>query len=438
MNSLSVSPEERQQFQQHFHNANPVDGRIPGAAARANLMQSGLATQQLGEIWELADIDKDGMLDFDEYCIALKLVFSLLHRVISIVPPVLPPSLIPQSKYGYFTSNANMSSNSLQQLGSPQTNSPGALATSAGSLGQQGGGATLEWYIPGEDRSRYQTLFAQHSRGSPQVRMLDMEDFLASLGIPRPTITQAWGLVDVRKYQQLNQEQFIYLMHVLNSHTKGAHIPPTLPPAVKDAIYNSLNLNSGPIGDGNSDSMGAGISHGYRYGKSSTSMADPRKPGLYGERSGNVALADSYLSKLKNSSTFKNEVGSRYASSSKKAEEEKQLRAELKDLDEELHRIQADQEKLEKGAHNESQLVTIIKELEELKAYKIREKKIAESSNTTSDDATTESLQEIKQSIFHLEGHLSFLQSEQRAIDEFITSSKQELLDMQMEQVKLK
>ncbi|KAJ2796130.1 endocytosis defective- protein, partial [Coemansia guatemalensis] len=247
----------------------------------------------------------------------------------------------------------------------------------------------------------------------------------------------AWGLVDVRKYQQLNQEQFVYLMHVLSSHTKGARIPPTLPPAVKDAIYNSLNLNSGPIGGG-SDSMSTGISHGYRYGKSSTSMADPRKPGLYGERSGNVALADSYLSKLKNSSTFKNEAGSRYASSSKKAEEEKRLRAELKDLDEELHRIQGDQEKLEKGSRNESQLETVIKELEELKAYKIREKQHAESPNSISDDAKNESLQEIKQSIFHLEGHLSFLQSEQRAIDEFITSSKQELLDLQMKQVKLK
>ncbi|KAJ2615727.1 endocytosis defective- protein [Coemansia sp. RSA 1365] len=435
MNSLSVSAEERQQFQQHFFNANPVDGRIPGAAARANLMQSGLATQQLGEIWELADIDKDGMLDFDEYCIALKLVFSLLHRTISSVPPVLPPGLIPQSKYGYFTSNANVSSNSLQQLGSPQASLPGDLTAGTGSLGQQGGGTTLEWYIPGEERTRYQSLFAQHSRGLPQVRMLDMEDFLVSLGIPRQTITQAWSLVDVRKYQQLNQEQFAYLMHVLSSHTKGARIPATLPPAIKDAIYNSLNLNSGAIGS--TDNTGADTSHGYRHGKASTSMADPRKPGLYGERSGNVALADSYLSKLKNSSTFKNEAGSRYASSSKKAEEEKQLRAELKDLDEELQRMQADQEKLENGSRNESQLKTAIKELEELKAYKIREKQQAESSST-SNDTTNESLQEIKQSIFHLEGHLSFLQSEQRAIEEFITSSKQELMDLQMKQIKLK
>ncbi|KAJ2708760.1 endocytosis defective- protein, partial [Coemansia spiralis] len=82
MNSLSVSAEDEQQYRQHFYNANPVDGKLPGAAARANLLQSGLATTLLGEIWELADIDKDGALDFDEYCIALKLVFSLLNRVI--------------------------------------------------------------------------------------------------------------------------------------------------------------------------------------------------------------------------------------------------------------------------------------------------------------------------------------------------------------------
>ncbi|KAJ1718724.1 endocytosis defective- protein, partial [Coemansia biformis] len=412
MNSLAVSAEEQRLYQQHFLNANPIDGRLPGAAARANLMQSGLPTHQLGQIWELADIDRDGALDFDEYCIALKLVFSLLNRAIDGVPPELPPSLIPQSKYRHFTGNSGASNTSPAHIVSPQLSSPGASA-GAGAFGHQPlSGGALEWYVPGADRARYQGLFAQHARGSPYVRMLDVDELLGSLGIPRAAVTQAWALVDVRKYQQLNQEQFIYLMHVLGAHSRGVPLPGTLPSVVKDAIYSSLSLDGGP------GAAAASPGHGYSRGKPATA-ADPRKPGLYGERSGNVALADSYLSKLKSSSTFKNDAGSRYASPGKCAEEERQLRDELRDLDEQAEKLRADYDRLGRDSRDEDPLGATLRELEELKAHKEREKRQAEESQPAAAGGghASESVQDIKQSIFHLEGHLSFLQSGRRAMD---------------------
>ncbi|KAJ2896055.1 endocytosis defective- protein, partial [Coemansia aciculifera] len=221
--SLSISNDERQQYQQHFLGANPQNGKLPGTVARENLMQSGLPTSQLGGIWELADIDKDGALDFDEYCIALKLVFSLLNHTISSIPPTLPPELIPQSKYQYFVSSSGPT---MAMMGSPN-----AFAGTPSMASVTPSATTLEWYVPGEDRARYEGIFAQYSRGASQVRLLDMDEFLNTLGIPRSTVTQAWGLVDVRKYQQLNMEQFVYLLHILNYHTKGARVPDTLSPA---------------------------------------------------------------------------------------------------------------------------------------------------------------------------------------------------------------
>ncbi|KAI9505175.1 cytoskeletal-regulatory complex EF hand-domain-containing protein [Coemansia spiralis] len=411
MNSLAITPEERQQYQQHFLTANPADGKLPGSVARANLLQSGLPHQQLGEIWELADIDKDGALDFDEYCIALKLVFSVLNHTIPAVPPVLPPSLIPESKYRYFGSAISPGVVSLGMQ------SMGLAAGQTGSYGLSPN-TTLEWYVPNEDRARYESLFAQHARGS-QVRLLDVDELLNSLGVPRPAVTQAWGLVDVRKYQQLNKDQFVYLLHVLSSCTRGVRIPDALPAAVKDNIYRSLDLGANIEGP---------TSH--QYGKPASTSQSSRTPGLYGEKSTNVALADSYLSKLKTSSTFKNEAGSRYASSSKNVEEEKRLRAELEDLDAELRLLEQQDE-----PRDQSLLDETLSELESLRDHKKGEKKLAEQQGSANDG---ESLQEIKQSIFNLEGHLSFLLSEKRAMDSFIESSKQELLDLQMEQVKLK
>ncbi|KAJ2763856.1 endocytosis defective- protein [Coemansia nantahalensis] len=427
MNSLAVSAEDARLYQHHFLSAGPVDGKLPGAAARANLLQSGLPTNQLGEIWELADIDKDGALDFDEYCIALKLVFSLLHRAIVGVPPELPPSLIPQSKYRHFTNAGSNSASStgVARLASPQLPLSGGAADTGATQPLSGG--ALEWYVPGTDRARYQALFAQHARGSPYVRALDVEEYLGSQGVARAAVSQAWALVDVRRYQQLNQEQFVYLMHVLSAHSRGAAIPGTLPAAVKDAIYSSLSLDGGPR-------AATSPMHAYGRGRSST-PTDPRNPGLYGERSGNVALADSYLSKLKTSSTFKNEAGSRYASAGKRAEEEKQLLAELKSLDEEKEKLRADYERMGSaaGSGEADSVAAALRELEDLKAYKIRAKQQAEESlRAASSGGAAESVQDIKQSIKHLEGHLSFLQSGQRAMDEFMAAGRQELLDLQV------
>ncbi|KAJ2462345.1 hypothetical protein EV174_007128, partial [Coemansia sp. RSA 2320] len=147
---------------------------------------------------------------------------------------------------------------------------------------------------------------------------------------------------------------------------------------------------------------------------------------------------------LKTSSTFKNEAGSRYASSSKNAEEEKRLRDELKELDEEVRRLQAEGELQEKNSRDEELLEITLAELNDLKEFKVKEKQQNElllskgqSASGHADGGSSETLREIKQSIFELEGHLSFLLTEKRAMDEFVAAGKQELLELQMEQIKL-
>ncbi|KAJ1951354.1 endocytosis defective- protein [Linderina macrospora] len=412
--SLTISQAERESYHQHFVQAGPINGKLQG-----------LPTHQLGEIWELADIDKDGCLDFDEYCIAIKIVYSILDRSLAGVPQVLPATLVPSTKAQYVGGGSN-----------------GTVygATGTGSMSPpiaQQGPATLEWYVPEGDRAQYQGLFNQHSHGGTTVRMLDVDELLNSIGIPRHTVTQVWGLIDVRKYQQLNQQQFIYLLHVLSACRNGAPVPATLPPAIKDNIYKSLNLDSAGGSQGSN-------THGYRYGKSSSpGYASPgggnsKKPGLYGEKSGNVALADSYLSKLKTSSTFKNEAGSRYASSSKNAEEERKLRAELEELDQELEKLKSEESQGDSKSEEEQGQDSTVKELEELRAFKVQEKKEAENPSGSQAGSTGESLQDLKQSVLDLESRFGFLQAEKRAVEEFIRTGRQELIDLQMEQMDLK
>lgn len=79
-----------------FNELKPVDGKITGAAAKAEMVKSKLPNSVLGKIWKLADVDRDGMLDDDEFALAMHLISVKLggHDL----PPHLPPHLIPPSK----------------------------------------------------------------------------------------------------------------------------------------------------------------------------------------------------------------------------------------------------------------------------------------------------------------------------------------------------
>lgn len=60
------------------------------------LFNSKLPVDILGRVWELSDIDHDGMLDRDESAIAMFLVYSKVEK--EPVPMSLPPALMPPFK----------------------------------------------------------------------------------------------------------------------------------------------------------------------------------------------------------------------------------------------------------------------------------------------------------------------------------------------------
>lgn len=78
---------------------NP-QGKIVGNVAREQMMKSKLPNSVLRRIWVLADIDEDGMLDSDEFAVAMFLIDHKLSN--QDLPDKLPDRLIPPSKRAYF------------------------------------------------------------------------------------------------------------------------------------------------------------------------------------------------------------------------------------------------------------------------------------------------------------------------------------------------
>lgn len=91
-----IVDKERYKYDDIFDSLGPINGKISGALAKAEMVKSKLPNSVLGKIWKLSDIDKDGMLDADEFALAMHLINIKLegHEI----PLELPNHLIPPSK----------------------------------------------------------------------------------------------------------------------------------------------------------------------------------------------------------------------------------------------------------------------------------------------------------------------------------------------------
>jgi len=80
-----------------FESLGPKGGFLDTQTARDVLMKTGLSKDELRQIWNLSDIDRDGYFDFEEYVVAMFLVDAVVQKNRPI-PTQLPNSVVPPSK----------------------------------------------------------------------------------------------------------------------------------------------------------------------------------------------------------------------------------------------------------------------------------------------------------------------------------------------------
>ncbi|XP_033740073.1 ralBP1-associated Eps domain-containing protein 1-like isoform X5 [Pecten maximus] len=94
----SINEEQRDYYVKQFQIMQPdLGGAILGGIAKDFFEKSKLPVHELSKIWQLSDLNRDGALSLEEFCIAMHLV--VLRRNEIELPDRLPFSLMPYSAF---------------------------------------------------------------------------------------------------------------------------------------------------------------------------------------------------------------------------------------------------------------------------------------------------------------------------------------------------
>lgn len=91
-----VVEKHKPKYDEIFYNLSPTEGKLSGTKVREWMTTTLLPNSVLAHIWRLSDVDGDGMLDIEEFALAVHLIEGKLEG--HWLPRELPSHLVPPSK----------------------------------------------------------------------------------------------------------------------------------------------------------------------------------------------------------------------------------------------------------------------------------------------------------------------------------------------------
>uniref|UniRef100_A0A663M6W8 Epidermal growth factor receptor pathway substrate 15 n=1 Tax=Athene cunicularia TaxID=194338 RepID=A0A663M6W8_ATHCN len=220
----AVKLEDKAKYDAIFDSLNPVNGLLSGDKVKPVLLNSKLPVDILGRVWELSDIDRDGMLDRDEFAVAMFLVYCALEK--EPVPMSLPAALVPPSKRKPITVPGAMplipSSTSTKE--SHQSLPPVGILAAKTTL--------MQWVVSPADKIKYDEIFVKTDKDMDGfVSGVEARELFLKTGLPSALLAHIWALCDTKDCGKLSKEQFALAFYLINQKlTKGIDPPQALTP----------------------------------------------------------------------------------------------------------------------------------------------------------------------------------------------------------------
>uniref|UniRef100_A0A2K5CIH1 Epidermal growth factor receptor pathway substrate 15 n=1 Tax=Aotus nancymaae TaxID=37293 RepID=A0A2K5CIH1_AOTNA len=206
----AVKPEDKVKYDAIFDSLSPVNGFLSGDKVKPVLLNSKLPVDILGRVWELSDIDHDGMLDRDEFAVAMFLVYCALEK--EPVPMSLPPALVPPSK-------------------------------------------RKTWVVSPAEKAKYDEIFLKTDKDMDGfVSGLEVREIFLKTGLPSTLLAHIWSLCDTKDCGKLSKDQFALAFHLISQKLiKGIdppHVltPEMIPPSDRTSLQKNI-IGSSPVAD---------------------------------------------------------------------------------------------------------------------------------------------------------------------------------------------
>ncbi|XP_038269188.1 epidermal growth factor receptor substrate 15 isoform X2 [Dermochelys coriacea] len=243
----AVKLEEKAKYDAIFDSLSPVNGLLSGDKVKPVLLNSKLPVDVLGRVWELSDIDHDGMLDRDEFAVAMFLVYCALEK--EPVPMSLPSALLPPSKRKTVSipGAAQLIPSSTFANDAHQSSSPVGILPAKAPLTQ--------WVVSPANKIKYDEIFLKTDRDMDGfISGVEARELFLKTGLPSNILAHIWGLCDTQDCGKLSKEQFALAFHLINQKlTKGIDPPQNLtaemiPPSDRASLLKS-SLGLTPVAD---------------------------------------------------------------------------------------------------------------------------------------------------------------------------------------------
>ena len=199
--------------------------QIPHDVVLGYHSQSGLPPPVLEKLFAMADLDKDGKLDYAEFVIMTHILF--VNRKGVPLPTELPKSLIPPSKAHLVAESAPVEpevdeEEAEEKLQPPMMPQPDPELTQPP--------MNDPFVTSPQERGFYQQLFMQLDTDKTcQIPHDVVISYHSQSGLPRPVLEKLFAMADLDKDGKLDFAEFVIMTHILFVNRKGVPLPNELP-----------------------------------------------------------------------------------------------------------------------------------------------------------------------------------------------------------------